>query len=415
MRSRLVRIQLVAFVVVAVLGLTYVGAKYVRLDNLLGFGEYTVDARFADSGGIFSNAEVTYRGVPVGRVGALSLTSDGINVELKLTNGGPEIPASAKAVVANRSAIGEQYVDLQPDSDEGPYLVDGSVIDESNTDTPVPVEQVLMSANGLVTSVPVDALHTVVTELGTAFNGKGEDLQTLADALSTLTLDGREALPQTLALIRDSETVLDTQSAQSSAIMQFSTDLAAVAAQLRTSDPDVRALIDNGIPASEELGQLVNQTGPGLTADLTNLSGLARKLAPQAVALRPVLMFLPAIAVTAKTVAPDDETVHEGIVLETNNPPPCTIGYERTHEILAEMKRQDPNFDDTQQDFPLNTEASCEVPQGSVTGVRSANRIVFADPDTIQPWDFKPKVDPDKLNLNPIATQLAPLLGVTPK
>ena len=42
-------------------------------------------------------------------------------------------------------------------------------------------------------------------------------------------------------------------------------------------------------------------------------------------------------------------------------------------------------------------------------------RVVYADPDTIQPWDFKPKVDPDKLNLNPIATQLAPLLGVTPK
>lgn len=80
------------------------------------------------------------------------------------------------------------------------------------------------------------------------------------------------------------------------------------------------------------------------------------------------------------------------------------------------MKRQDPNFDDTQQDFPYNTKANCDAPpQGSVTGVRSADRIVFADPDTIQPWDFKPKVMPDTLNLNPIATQLAPLLGVTPK
>jgi phospholipid/cholesterol/gamma-HCH transport system substrate-binding protein len=47
--------------------------------------------------------------------------------------------------------------------------------------------------------------------------------------------------------------------------------------------------------------------------------------------------------------------------------------------------------------------------------VRSANRIVYADPATPQPWDNKPKVDPDKLNLNPIATQLAPLLGITPK
>ncbi len=67
MVSRLAKWQLVAFVVVAVLGIGYVGAKYVRLDTLLGFGEYQVDARFANSGGIFTNAEVTYRGVPVGR------------------------------------------------------------------------------------------------------------------------------------------------------------------------------------------------------------------------------------------------------------------------------------------------------------------------------------------------------------
>ncbi|MET4047180.1 hypothetical protein ABIB34_002343 [Rhodococcus sp. UYP5] len=42
-------------------------------------------------------------------------------------------------------------------------------------------------------------------------------------------------------------------------------------------------------------------------------------------------------------------------------------------------------------------------------------RIVFADPETPQPWDGKPKVDPDKLNLNPIASQLAPLVGASPR
>ena len=108
MRSRLVRIQLVLFVVVAVLGSVYVGAKYVRLDNMLGFGQYQVDLNLADSGGIFSNAEVTYRGVPVGTVGDLELTEDGIRVALMLDDGGPDIPADTKAVVANRSAIGNR-------------------------------------------------------------------------------------------------------------------------------------------------------------------------------------------------------------------------------------------------------------------------------------------------------------------
>ena len=235
--SKLAKWQLVALVVVALLGLIYVGAKYVRLDNLLGFGQYTVKTELATSGGIFTNAEVTYRGVPVGRVGDMSLTSDGIEVDLLIDSSAPQIPASARAVVANRSAIGEQYVDLQPDTDQGPFLEDGSVIAVGDTTTPIPIENVLTSANGLVHSLPVDALHTVAKELGAAFNGKGEDLQVLADSLSGISQSGLDTLPQTLGLIRDSQTVLTTQSDQSSAIKQFSTDLDALTAQLRTSDP----------------------------------------------------------------------------------------------------------------------------------------------------------------------------------
>ena len=39
--------------------------------------------------------------------------------------GADKIPASTKAVVATRSAVGEQYVLLQPDNNKGPYLKDG--------------------------------------------------------------------------------------------------------------------------------------------------------------------------------------------------------------------------------------------------------------------------------------------------
>ncbi|MGK2240056.1 MAG: phospholipid/cholesterol/gamma-HCH transport system substrate-binding protein, partial [Rhodococcus sp. (in: high G+C Gram-positive bacteria)] len=196
---------------------------------------------------------------------------------------------------------------------------------------------------------------------------------------------------------------------------QFSTDLDALTAQLRTSDPDIRRVIDNGIPASEQVGSLVTEAGPALTTNLSNLSAVAAAAAPTLPSLQPFLLFLPALAGAAPTVAPGDGTVHLGLVLETNNPLSCTVGYEGTMAILDEMKRKDPNFDDTTQNFPLNTAANCQAPQGSETGVRSANRIAFADPNTSQPWDGKPKVDPDKLNLNPIATQLAPMLGATPK
>ncbi|MBM4485971.1 MCE family protein [Prescottella equi] len=414
MVSRLAKWQLVAFVVVAVLGIGYVGAKYVRLDTLLGFGEYQVDARFANSGGIFTNAEVTYRGVPVGRVGDLTLTQDGVSVALMIDDSAPQIPASAKAVVANRSAIGEQYVDLQPDTDEGPFLTDGSVILEKNTATPIPVEDLIGSVDRLARSVPTDSLHTTVVELGKALAGKGGDLQVLVDSLGRFTETADEALPETLALISDGRTVFDTQADQAGAIRTFSDGLDQIAAQLKSSDPDVRRLIGTGKDASDTVGKLVAESGDALTTDLTNLSTTLTKVSPTFIALQPIFQFLPALSAGASAVAPGDGTIHFGLVLETNNPVPCTQGYEGTQEILAQMKAENPNFDDTVDNFPFNADARCTVPQGNPTGVRSAERIVYADPETPQPWDSTPKTDPDKLNLNPIATQISTLLGVVP-
>ncbi|MBY6367834.1 MCE family protein [Rhodococcoides corynebacterioides] len=413
MRSKLVSGQLIAFVVIALLGIVYVGAKYVRIDQLLGFGQYQVTGQFADSGGIFQNAEVTYRGIPVGRVGALSLTEDGVDVTLNLEKGGPDIPSDTVAVVANRSAIGEQYVDLQPRTDQGPYLEDGSTIAQADTSTPTPVEDLLRNVDTLASSVPKDDLRTLVTELGAGFEGTGTALAGLVDSLDTFSQDGLSNLPQTLTLIRDSRVVLDTQSEQSSAIQQFSSDLALVTAQLRSNDPDIRRLIDNGIPFADETSALVDRAGPGLTTNLTNLAGVSEALSPRTFALRPLLQFLPALAQGANSVSPGDGTIHFGIALEVNNPPSCTQGYEGTQAIIDAEYARNPDFDPTQQDFPINLDANCTVPQGSLTGVRGANSVRFADPNIPQPWDGKPKVAPDPIDLNPIATQLAALLGVT--
>ena len=164
--SRRLVVQLVALLVVGVAATVYVGITYARIGQFAGVGRYTVHADFKDSGGIFTNAEVTYQGVPVGRVSALRLRADGVRVELELDSGGPKVPASSQAVVANRSAIGEQFVDLRPASASGPYLKNDSVI--SDTSIPTPVQDVISSAVDFTGSVPLNDLTTVVTELGKA-------------------------------------------------------------------------------------------------------------------------------------------------------------------------------------------------------------------------------------------------------
>ncbi|WP_069160561.1 MCE family protein [Nocardia altamirensis] len=411
--TRLVRWQLIAFVVLAVVGVVFVGAKYIRLDHMIGFGQYTVKVQAEQTGGIYKGAEVTYRGVPVGRVGTMELTGDGVVMNLVIDSDSPKIPASAKAVVANRSAIGEQYVDLQPDADTGPYLRDNSVI--SSATTPVPVQQLIASVDTFTRSVDLQALNTTVRELGKAFDGKGDDLQVFVESLNNFTTTFNDTLPQTIQLIQDGKVALGTQAEQSGAIREFSDGLDKLSAQLRSSDPDIRRLIGTGTDAGQQIGALVKESGPALTQDFANLRQLLLTISPKFYALKPLLQMLPHLSIGGSATAPGDGTSHFGLVLEANNPPACTVGYEGTQRILEQMKAQNPDFDDTRDEFPFNKDAKCLVPFGNPTAVRGGERAELADPSIVQPWDATPKTDPDKLNMNPIAVQLATLMGVTPK
>jgi len=141
---RRTKIQLLVFALITLLGVSFVGAKYAQLDRLVRPTTYTVVAHFRDSGGMYAGGMVAYRGVRVGEVGRLVLTRDGVDAYLDIDKGWDDkIPADTLAVVDNRSAVGEQYVDLQPRSECGPYLRDGSQIAPADTRIPLPTQKLL--------------------------------------------------------------------------------------------------------------------------------------------------------------------------------------------------------------------------------------------------------------------------------
>ena len=264
MIARKTKLKLVAFAMLAVLGMSYLGFKYVGLDRVILGSGYDVAADFSNSGGIFVNAEVTYRGVAVGRVTDMQLVDDGVRVTLTIDPDADPIPADTEAFVATRSAVGEQYVDLRPASASEPYLEDGSVIPVENTAIPVPVEQLLLHMDGLVGSIDQDNLRIVVDELGQAFAGAGDDLGRLIDNGDLLLARAEESLPQTLALITDGQTVLTTQVESRSAIQQWAADLRLVTDTLVDMDPTIRELLVNSPDAGAAVQQLVEDAGPGL-------------------------------------------------------------------------------------------------------------------------------------------------------
>ncbi|MGQ0576141.1 MAG: MlaD family protein [Pseudonocardia sp.] len=366
MITRTVWLQLTAFALVALLGVTYVGFRYAGFADLFGSSTYPVRMQMTDSGGIFTGADVTYRGVSVGSVGPLRLTADGVEVTLDVRKSAPAVPADVDAQVRNLSAIGEQFVDLVPASDGEPFLAAGSVIPTSRVAVPVPIQDLVSSVDALASSVPQDSLRTVVDELGTAFDGSALPLQKIIDTTDTFTAAAIEALPPTLTLIRDGRVVLATQNDVAGSFRNISADLKLVAEQLERSDPDIRRLFETGPAAGYELSKLLRASGDDLGKLVANLLTISRIQEPRQDGLRQVLVTYPALSAAVPTLAPGDGTAHLGLVLTNeNNPPACRAGYEDT------VHR--PGVDVT--NVPVNEDAFCAEPPGSPTNVRGAQNV----------------------------------------
>jgi phospholipid/cholesterol/gamma-HCH transport system substrate-binding protein len=321
-------LRLVAlFAVISVIGVSYVALRYVGADSLIGLGPYTVKMQLAESGGIFPDASVSYRGVEIGKVGDMRVTPQGLEVELEIEQDSPKVPTSSIAVVANRSAVGEQYVDLQPPSNSGPYLEDESFIPIQQTRTPVPVDQLLADVNALATSMPLPELRQTVDELFLAFDRAGPDLQRLLDSGNVLIPDAIRNLPQTVQLLRDGRIVLGTQSQLGPQILSLSRDLQLFTAQLKADDPNLRRLVTAAPPAARELEGLIRDVGPDLSRVIANLLTVTRILEPRQSAIEQVLVTYPALSAAAPSVVPGDGRVHFGLVLNLADPPYCRNGY----------------------------------------------------------------------------------------
>lgn len=320
MITRIARIQVLVFIVVSLIGIAYVGIRYVGIGDRLLNSDYTVYADLTTAGGIYQNAPVTDRGVPIGRVEAVRLHGNLVRVDLRLTRS-VAVPRALSAVVAERSAVGEQYLDLRPTTDTGPYLHNGDVIPASATGTPLPIETLLTNLDSLVRSVNTNDLSTLIDELGTAFETNEAALQHILESSSALLQAANQYLPQTETLIQDSSTVLSTQIASSAAIHRWAAALAQLTTTVRRSDPDLRRLLTAGPPAASQITGLLRDLNPDIGTLLGNLitvNGIAAQRLP---GIEQILVVYPIAVAGGFTVAPGDGTAHFGLVVSASNPP----------------------------------------------------------------------------------------------
>ena len=369
MIERRTKVQLLVFVIITLVGVSFVGARYARLDRAFHDDTYTVVAHFAESGGIFAGGEVTYRGVKVGQVESMELTDEGVDVQLGIDEGFDAIPADAIALVGNRSAVGEQYVELQPQTDEQPFLEEDSEIPVENTRTPIQTQTLLTNLSDTVESVDKQALKTTVDEFGKAFAGTGDDLGQIIDTGNAFIEDADANFDVTTALIRDSNVVLRGQVAKESAIRTFAQNLAAFSSTLAGSDEDLRGVIDGGSLAATELRTFIEDNEVELGELVNNLVTTGEVTVQHLDGIEQVLVLYPYVVEGGFTVVSKSKDTglydaHFGLILQ-QEPPVCTRGYESTN-------RRDP--EEERGNAAMNVDARCLEPaaQSNARGSQNA-------------------------------------------
>lgn len=291
MIRRSVRIQLVAFAMIAVLAIAYAAVRFGGVNKIFD-PPYTVHVHFADAAGLAPKDEVDELGVNVGTVSALHPDGNSVIVDLSL-NHGTKIPSDLHAAIADKSALGEQFVLLTPRDVASAPLHDGSTIDIANTSTPVALSELIGNVDALAKSIPKRAVRTDLAELSKAFTNTGPDLQRLLDSGTELTASALANLDRTISLINTSTTVLRTQVDETAATRQLSQQLADFTTEVRTIEPEIAQTFANGVRAGDQVTELLHDNEgvlPTLLNSLLTTTGITRDRLPQ---LRKTLTLYP--------------------------------------------------------------------------------------------------------------------------
>lgn len=367
MLTRLARWQLTIFGVITVISVTSVSLFYLKVPDALGIGSYEVSANFAATGGLYQNSNVTYRGTTIGRVTAIKLArGGGIDATLRLDTD-TSVPDNVSATVKSASAIGEQYVELIPTSDESSHaLRNGSKITRERTALSQDVAGMLKEAEKLVDSLSNSRLQDLLRETFKAFDGAGPDLARLIESSRLLVDEASTHSTEITTLIDQAEPFLDAQIRSADDINSLADGLARVTGEVRTADSEVRTLLQNAPGAADQANATftgIRATFPMLAASLANLGRIGviyHKSIEQS------LVIFPALTAALTTIAdqqPLDEGAKTDFKLNLGDPPPCSVGYIPAPEIRSPA-------DETLREVPSGM--YCKVAQNDATVVRGA-------------------------------------------
>ncbi len=161
-----------------VMGLVAVGLAAFLLPRLFADDTIELTATYDEVGDLVERADVRFGDVPVGTVSEIRLTRDHrARVTLRL-DAGEELPERAVAVLRMTAVLGERYVDLVAEPEEGGELTAGAQLPGVFEQD---IELVVEAGSEILGALSADRIAHIVEVGHRTFDGRGQRLGELID------------------------------------------------------------------------------------------------------------------------------------------------------------------------------------------------------------------------------------------
>lgn len=365
-----VRGQLLIFSLVTVVALVAMAVFYIRIPQMVGIGSYRVTLQMPSSGGLYQNANVAFRGVDVGKVTGMWLTSDGVKAELTIDSGA-KIPVNSTATVRSVSAVGEQFVEFTPPTDPG-----GETLSTGDTvpveDMPVEISAMLDQADALLREVNDTKLRQVLDEAFLAFNGTAPALQRLLDSMILFVGAANQNVDAVTDLIDEAGPILATQNRTADDVRAWTRDMTTVTDTLRAHKTQITGVLQKGPGTANAAQKLFSDISRSFPLAVSNLSVDARTMAIYLPNLQQIIVLYPRVLAALITAINTGSARGPNVnfTLGFQDPPTCTVGF------LPPSQWRFPSAQTPQQ---LPPGLLCRLPQDAQSSVRGARNFPCAE------------------------------------
>jgi len=362
--TRQIKRQLTVFAVLTVIGLIVLGWYYLHIPRLAGVGQYQLKAQLPSSGGLYATANVTYRGITIGKVTDIQPTRGGAIATMSISDA-YKIPIDAAANVHSVSAVGEQYVDLVSEANPAKYFAPGQTI--TNATVPAAIGPALDSANRGLAALPKDKIASLLDETSQAVGGLGPALQRLFNSTQAIAGDFKANINDVNDIIANSGPILDSQVNSRDSIERWASHLNVVSRQLVEKDPNLNRILTNAAPVADQVNAVFSGVSTSLPQTLANLAIVFDMLKRYHANTEQLLVLLPQLASIAQTVTASGDNIVLDFAFSVNQPPPCFTGFLPASEWRAPA--------DTSK-APLPSGTYCKIPKDTPSNVVRGSRNI---------------------------------------